>query len=114
MYLTFYYSQGEVIIFEGVKITDTQFGQNFEAIFRENGGLSEHGTTPVEFVMPKSSFPKKFGQGFALGELTIQTPDSWKVPLGSIQRIAPKQVIRKLLKRKKMKFYTWKALHQSY
>ena len=38
MYLTFYYSQGEVIIFEGVKITDTQFGQNFEAIFRENGG----------------------------------------------------------------------------
>ena len=65
MYLTFYYSQGEVIIFEGVKITDTQFGQNFEAIFRENGGLSEHGTTPVEFVMPKSSFPQKFGQGFA-------------------------------------------------
>ena len=47
MYLTFYYSQGEVIIFEGVKITETRFGQNFEAIFRDNGGLSEHGTTPV-------------------------------------------------------------------
>ena len=49
----------------GVKITNAQFGQNFEAIFRENEGLSEHGTTPVEFVMPKSSFPQKFGQGFA-------------------------------------------------
>ena len=49
---------------------NTQFGKNFEAIFRENGGLSEHGTMPVEFVMPKSSFPQKFGQGFALGELS--------------------------------------------
>ena len=54
------------IIFEGVKMGNTQFGQNFEAIFRENEGLSEHGPTPVEFVMPKSSFPQKFGQGFAL------------------------------------------------
>ena len=58
-------SSRDVIIFEGVKMANTQFGQNFEAIFRENGGLSEHGTTPVEFVMPKSSFPQKFGQGFA-------------------------------------------------
>jgi len=49
----------------GVKITNTQFGQNFKAIFRENEGLPEHGTMPVEFVMPKSSFPQKFGQGFA-------------------------------------------------
>ena len=49
----------------GGKMANTQFGQNFEAIFRENEGLSEHGTTPVEFVMPKSSFPQKFGQGFA-------------------------------------------------
>ena len=49
----------------GVKITNAQFGQNFKAIFRENEGLPEHGTTPVEFVMPKSSFPQKFGQGFA-------------------------------------------------
>ena len=47
-------------------MVNTQFGQNFEAIFRENEGLSEHGTTPVEFVMPKSSFAQKFGQGFAL------------------------------------------------
>ena len=45
---------------------NTQFGQNFEAIFRENEGLPEHGTMPVEFVIPKSSFPQKFGQGFAL------------------------------------------------
>ena len=51
-------------------MANTQFGQN--------GGLSEHGTTPVEFVIPKSSFPQKFGQGFALEE-TIQTPDSWIV-----------------------------------
>ena len=49
----------------GVKITNAQFGQNFKAIFRENEGLPKHGTTPVEFVMPKSSFPQKFGQGFA-------------------------------------------------
>ena len=67
-------SSRDVIIFEGVKMANTQFGQNFEAIFRENGGLSEHGTTPIEFVMPKSSFPQKFGQGFALGELSkLQT-----------------------------------------
>ena len=47
-------------------MTNTQFGEkNFKAIFRPNEGLSEHGTTPVEFVMPKSSFPQKFGQGFA-------------------------------------------------
>ena len=67
-------SSRDVIIFEGVKMANTQFGQTFEAIFRENGGLSEHGTTPVQLVMPKSSFPQKFGQGFALGELSkLQT-----------------------------------------
>ena len=73
-------------------MANTQFGQNFEAIFRENGGLSGHGTTPFEFVMPKSSFPQKFGQGFALEE-TIQTPDSWIVSPECIQRMAPKQVL---------------------
>ena len=41
------------------------WGKSFKAIFRPNEGLSAHGTTPVEFVMLKSSFPQKFGQGFA-------------------------------------------------
>ena len=62
--MSFYYPQGKSLSLRG-KMANTQIGQNFEAIFRENGGLSEHGTTPVEFVMPKSSFPQKFGQGFA-------------------------------------------------
>ena len=81
------------------KMANIQFGQNLEAIFRENGGLSEDGTTHVEFVMPKSTFPQKFGQGFALGE-TIQTPKD-----------GTQTSIIKLLK-KKMKFYI--CLHQSY
>ena len=61
-----WYADDILLSLRGVKMGNTQFGQNFEGIFRENEGLSEHGTTPVEFVMPKSSFPQKFGQGFAL------------------------------------------------
>ena len=61
-----WYADDILLSLRGVKMGNTQFGQIFEAIFRENEGLSEHGTTPVEFVMPKSSFPQKFGQGFAL------------------------------------------------
>ena len=60
-----WYADDILLSLRGVKMVNTQFGQNFEVIFRENEGLSEHGTTPVEFVMPKSSFPQKFGQGFA-------------------------------------------------
>ena len=71
-----------------------------EAIFSENGGLSGHGTTLVEFVMPKSSFPLKFGQGFAFEE-TILTP-----LLDSLDN--------RLLKRNEMKFYICKPLHQTY
>ena len=60
-----WYADDILLSLRGVKMGNTQFGQNFKAIFRENEGLPEHGTMPVEFVMPKSSFPQKFGQGFA-------------------------------------------------
>ena len=32
---------------------------SFQSIFREIKALSEHGTTPIEFVIPKSSFTQK-------------------------------------------------------
>ena len=67
-----WYADDILLSLRGVKMGNTQFGQNFEAIFRENEGLPEHGTTPVEFVMPKSSFPQKFGQGFAFNHFSIK------------------------------------------
>ena len=62
-----------------------KFGQNCGAIFRENGSLSGNGNTTVEFLMPKSSFPQRFGQGFApWGNYSkLQT-------LGKFPRVHPK------------------------
>ena len=59
-----------------------KFGQNFEAIFRESGSLPDNRNTTIEFLIPKSSFPQKFGQGFALRKL-FQTPDSWIISPGA-------------------------------
>ena len=49
--------------------------------FRENKSLPDNRNSTIEFVIPKSRFPQKYGQGFALEE-TIQTPDSWIVSTG--------------------------------
>ena len=89
-------------------MANTQFGQNFEAIFRENGGLSGHGTTPFEFVMPKSSFPQKFGQGFALEE-TIQSPDSWIVSPSASKGWHPNKYYEEVAEKEEDEI-----LHQSY
>ena len=68
-----------------------KFGQNFEAIFRGNGSLPDNRNTTIEFVITKSSFPQKFGQGFAVwgNYPNSRLLDSFP---GCIQRMAPKQV----------------------
>ena len=59
-----------------------KFGQNFEAIFRENGSLPDNRNTTIAFLIPNSSFPQIW-PGLRPPRKLFQTPDPWIVSPGA-------------------------------